>query len=581
MMQKLKGIPASPGVVVGKVFFLDKEEFEIKKRRIRKDMVSKNISRFQKALAKTEEEIKEIRTQVAKKLGEEEAYIFDAHLLILKDSYLIKQVTQRVKGKLTNVEYAFSQILETFRETFSSMEDSYLKGRAADIKDVGRRVLRNLLGKERETLATLEEEVVVVAHDLSPSDTASMHKEKVIGFATDMGTKTSHTAIMARALEIPAVVGLKNITQEAQALDTLIVDGSHGSVIISPDKETLKKYRKDRKSFEVFEHELVKLRDLPAQTLDGHKVILAANIEVPDEVKYVKEHGGEGIGLYRTEFLHLGRSNLPSVDEQFEAYKEVAQELAPHPVIIRTLDLGGDKFLSYLNLAPEMNPFLGLRAIRLCLADIPLFKDQLRAILKASTYGNLKIMYPMISGAEEVKKANQILEEVEEEFKKKGAPFNKDLEVGAMIEIPSAALTCESIAKEVDFFSIGTNDLIQYALAVDRVNENIAYLYQPLHPAVISLLKRIIDGAHKAGIWVGICGEMAGEPLFTPLLLGLGLDEFSMSPIVIPEVKKVIRSLTIKEAKELSRKALKLSTAQEIEALLKERVGKIIPEVTT
>ena len=580
-MKELKGIPASPGVVMGKVFFLDKEEFQIKKRRIAKDLVPKNISRFQEALVKTKDEIKEIKAQVAKRVGEEEAYIFDAHLLILKDPYLIKKVTQRVKEELVNVEYVFFQVVETLRETFSSMEDSYLKGRAADIRDVGRRVLRNLLGKERETLATLKEEVVVVAHDLSPSDTASMHKEKVIGFVTDMGTKTSHTAIMARALEIPAVVGLKNIIQEAQALDTLIVDGSQGSVVINPDKETLKKYRKDRESFAVFEHELIKLRDLPAQTLDGHKVILAANIEVPEEIKYIKEHGGEGIGLYRTEFLHLGRSDLPSVNEQFRAYKEVAQKLSPHPVIIRTLDLGGDKFLSYLNLAPEMNPFLGLRAIRLCLADIPLFKDQLRAILKASAYGNLKVMYPMISGVEEVKKANQILEEVEAELEKKGISFNKDLEVGVMIEIPSAALTCEFIAEEVDFFSIGTNDLIQYALAIDRVNENIAYLYQPLHPAVLHLLKRIIDEAHKAGIWVGMCGEMAGEPLFTPLLLGLGLDELSMSPVVIPEIKKIIRSLTLTEAKELSKKALKLSTAQQIEVLLKEKVKKILPKVVT
>jgi phosphotransferase system enzyme I (PtsI) len=461
------------------------------------------------------------------------------------------------------------------------MQDSYLKGRAADIKDVGRRALRNLLGKERETLATLKEEVIVVAHDLSPSDTASMHKEKVIGFATDMGSKTSHTAIMARALEIPAVVGLKNITQEIQAFDTLIVDGSHGSVIINPDEATRKRYRKDRESFELLEHELLKLRDLPAQTLDGHRVTLAANIEVPDEIKYVKEHGGEGIGLYRTEFLYLGRDDLPSVDEQFKAYKEVAQKFSSHSVIIRTLDLGGDKFLSYLNLAPEMNPFLGLRAIRLCLADIPLFKDQLRAILRASPYGNLKIMYPMISGVEEVKRANQILTEVKEELKKKGTPFNENLEVGAMIEIPSAALTCESIAQEVDFFSIGTNDLIQYALAADRVNENIAYLYQPLHPAILQLLKKIIDGAHRAGIWVGMCGEMAGEPLFTPILLGLGLDELSMSPVVVPEVKKIVRSLTLQEAKELSRKALELPTAQEIRALLKERIKKFMPEVIT
>ena len=578
-METIKGIPASPGVVVGGAFFLDKEEFQIKKRRIRKDMVSQNISRFQEALAKTEKEIKQIRTQVAKKLGEEEAYIFDAHLLILKDPFLIKKVTQGVKEGLVNVEYILFRVLEVFRETFVSMGDSYLQGRAADIKDVGRRILRNLLGKERETLATLKDEVIVVAHDLSPSDTVSMHKEKVIAFATDTGTKTSHTAIMARALEIPAVVGLKNVTQKAQALGILIVDGSHGLVVIDPDRETLEKYRKDKESFEIFEHKLDKLKNLPAQTRDGYRITLAANVEIPEEIRYVEEHGGEGIGLYRTEFLYLGRDDLPSINEQFKAYKEVAQKFSSHPVIIRTLDLGGDKFLSYLNLASEMNPFLGLRAIRLCLADIPLFKDQLRAILKASTYGNLKVMYPMVSGVEEVKKANQILGEVKEEFKKKGTPFDKNLEVGAMIEIPSAALTCGSIAKEVDFFSIGTNDLIQYALAIDRVNENIAYLYQPLHPAVLRLLREIIDKAHQAGIWVGMCGEMAGEPLFTPLLLGLGLDELSMSPIVIPEVKEVIRSLTIKEAKELSREVLKFSTAQKIEAFLKERIEKIRPRV--
>jgi phosphotransferase system enzyme I (PtsI) len=580
-MKKIEGISASPGVVIGKVFFLDKEEYQIKKRHIREDMVAQNIARFRDALAKTEEEIKKIRDQVAGQLGEEEAYIFDAHLLIIKDPNLLKKVEGGVKKDLYNVEYVFFQVIETFRKTFLNIGDPYLRGRAADIKDVGRRVLRNLLGKERETLATLKDEVIVVAHDLSPSDTASMRKEKVIGFATDMGAKTSHTAIMARSLEIPAVVGLKNITQEVQALETMIVDGSRGLVIIKPDKATLEKYRKDKETFKVVEDKLVKLKNLPAQTRDGHRLALAANIEGPDEIKYVKEHGGEGIGLYRTEFLYLGRNDLPSVEEQFKNYKEVAQEAAPHPVIIRTLDLGGDKFLSYLNLASEMNPFLGLRAIRLCLADIPLFKDQLRAILRASNYGNLKVMYPMVSGVEEVKRANQILAEVSEECKKEGIPCKADLEVGAMIEIPSAALTCESIAKEVDFVSIGTNDLIQYALAVDRVNENIAYLYQPLHPAVLCLLKEIIDKAHKAGIWVGMCGEMAGEPLFIPLLLGLGLDELSMSPIVIPEVKDIIRSFTLKEAKKLATRALKLSTPQEIEALLRETIKKTIPQGTS
>jgi len=437
---------------------------------------------------------------------------------------------------------------------------------------VGNRVIKNLLGKEEKNLASLSKEVIVVAYDLSPSETAQMHREKVIGFVTDVGGKTSHTAIMARSLEIPAVVGLQNVTQNIKDGDTIIIDGTAGLVIVEPTEKELRAYRKKKEEIILQDKELAKIRELPAETRDGHQIELVANIEFPEEIPSAIEHGAQGIGLYRTEFFYLNRTDLPSEEEHFQAYRRVAERFAPQAVIIRTLDLGGDKFISHLAVPKEMNPFMGWRAIRFCLERLDIFKVQLRAILRASRYGKIKVMFPMISGVEELRRAKEVMEEVKDNLKKDEVPFDEEIKIGVMIETPSAAITADILAKEADFFSIGTNDLIQYALAVDRINERIAYLYNPGHPAIIRLIKQTVDAAHQRKIPVGMCGEMAGEPYFAPLLLAMGLDELSMSPVVIPEVKKVIRSITFKEGKKLLEDALKLSTGEEVASFLKENL---------
>lgn len=575
----LKGIPASPGIAIGKVFILDSEAFSISKREISEKELPQEIRRFENSLIQTRQEILKIQERIAEELGVEHAEIFNAHLLVLEDRTLIEEVIARLKRELVSVEYIFDDVLKRYINTFYKMEDEYLKERVADIRDVGKRILRQLLNKKRETLADIKEKVVVIAYDLSPSDTASMHKKNIIAFATDIGGRTSHTAIMAKALEIPAVVGLETVTKNAKNADTIIVDGSNGVVILNPDDETISRYEREKVRFDEYETVLFQLRDLPCTTPDGRNIELSANIEIPDEVPAVKSHGACGIGLYRTEFFYLNRVDLPGEEEQYEAYKVVAQQIAPDPVIIRTLDLGGDKFLSQLTMPREMNPFLGWRAIRFCLARPDIFKVQLRAILRASAHGNLKLMYPMISGIEELRAANKILDEAKDELRRKGTAFNADIQVGAMIEIPSAAVTCDILTKEVVFFSIGTNDLIQYALAVDRVNEKIAYLYEPAHPAVLRLIKNVIDTAHDANIWVGICGEMAGEPAFGLLLLGLGLDEFSTSPVNIPRIKQVIRAVDFKTAQATVKEALTLSTGQEVEDFAKERLRKLVPDL--
>ena len=575
----LKGIPVSPGIVIGKVFFLDKEDFLIKKRKITKRGVKNEIDMFQKAVSQTKEELLKIKEKVTEQMGEKSASIFEAHLLLLEDPLLIKEVIQKIGVECYNVEYIVQQVIEELVSVFSSIDDLYLRERAVDVQDVGRRILRNLLGREREELAHLKEEVVVVAHDLSPSDTAQMHKEKVIGFATDVGGRTSHTAIMARSLEIPAVVGLKNITQKVQTGQTIIIEGNRGIVIVKPNRKTLEHYRNLQRKIILFERSLTRLKHLPAETIDGHRVVLSANVEVPQEINSVLKHGAEGIGLYRTEFFYLNRSDLPNEKEQLALYKEVAQRMKPHAVVIRTLDLGGDKFLSHLGLPQEMNPFMGWRAIRLCLERVDMFKIQLRSILQASVYGNLKIMFPLISGVEELRQAKQILSEVKKELGKAHIPFAKNLPVGAMIEVPSAAMIANILAKEVDFFSIGTNDLIQYMLAIDRVNEKIAYRYQPLHLGILRLIKNVIDAAHQAGIEVGMCGEMASDIKFTLVLLGLGIDEFSMGAASIPEVKKIVRSIKLKEAQDLVKKILTFSTVSEIDRFVKYEVKKKLKSI--
>lgn len=575
----LEGIGASPGIVIGKAFLLDMEAFAIPKREIKEDQIADEIARFEEALTQTRSEILKIQTKVAEEIGTEHSDIFNAHLLVLEDRSLIEEVIGRVKNQRLTVEYAFQEVLRRYREVFAKIDDEYLRERVSDITDVGKRLLMNLLGKKRKTLADLEEEVIVVAYDLSPSDTALMHKERVIGFATDIGSKTSHTAIMASALEIPAVVGLGMISHKVKPEDTLIIDGSHGVVIINPDEATIKKYEGERRKLERFTKKLEGLKDLSAETLDGHKIELAANIELSEEIPSILAHGAEGIGLYRTEYFYMNRKDLPTEEEHYEAYREVAEAVAPHAAIIRTLDLGGDKFLSHLEVPSEMNPFLGWRAIRFCLARPDIFKTQLRAILRASAHGKLKIMYPMISGVGELRKANRILDEVRSDLRKAEVPFDEEMEVGAMIETPSAAITCDILAREVDFFSIGTNDLIQYSLAVDRANEKIAYLYEPTHPAILRLIKQIVDAGHRAGIWVGLCGEMSSDPVLTILLVGLGLDELSTSSVALPEIKKIVRSINLTEVKAITQHAMTLSTAEEIRAFVLEKVRKIAPEV--
>ncbi len=575
----LKGIPASPGIAIGKVFILDSEMFSIAKREISEQDVPEEIMRFENSLIQTRQEILKIQERIAEELGVEHAEIFNAHLLVLEDRTLIEEVISRLKKELLCVEYIFDDVLKKYINAFYKMEDEYLKERVADIRDVGKRVLRQLVGKKREILSDLKEKVIIVAYDLSPSDTASMHKKNVIAFATDIGGRTSHTAIMAKALEIPAVVGVETATKNAKSGDTIIIDGSNGMVILNPDNDTLSRYEREKVRFDEYETVLFQLRDLACVTPDGRKIELSANIEIPDEIPSVKSHGASGIGLYRTEFFYLNHVDLPTEEEQYDAYRQVAQQITPYPVIIRTLDLGGDKFLSQLTVPKEMNPFLGWRAIRFCLARPDIFKVQLKAILRASVHGKLKVMYPMISGVEELQAANKILDEAKQELKKRGISFDEDMEVGAMIEVPSAALTCDILAKEVDFFSIGTNDLIQYSLAVDRVNEKIAYLYEPAHPAVLRLIKNIIDTGHNANIWVGMCGEMAGEPAFGLLLLGLGLDEFSTSPVNIPRIKQLIRTVEFKTAQTIAKEALTLSMGQEVEEFAKKKLKELVPDL--
>ncbi|MDD5594771.1 MAG: phosphoenolpyruvate--protein phosphotransferase [Candidatus Omnitrophica bacterium] len=576
-MLKLKGIAAASGISIGPAYKMGKEEFIVPKQTITDADIPLQIQLFEEALIKTRREIIDLQKRIATEMGQEEAQIFDAHLLVLEDRMLIEEVISRLKKEHLNVAFIFSEVLKKYIEVFSKIEDEYLKERIADINDVGRRILRNLLGKERKGFEDLKEKVVVVAHDLSPSDTAAMHKQNVCAFVTDIGGKTSHTAIMAKSLEIPAVVGVEGVTAKIKSADMLIVDGVTGTVIIDPDEETLRIYQEEEAKLKGIAEKFLESKDLPAVTLDGQLIDVSANIELPEEVTSVKLHGAQGIGLYRTEFFYMNRKEPPTEEEQYQAYKYVAEELSPHPVVIRTLDLGGDKFLSQFEIPSEIEPFLGWRAIRFCLARPDVFKVQLRAVLRASVHGKLKLMYPMISGLEELKQANAILNETKEELRSQGVAFNNDLEVGAMIEVPSAAMTADLLATEADFFSIGTNDLIQYSLAVDRANEKVAYLYEPTHPAVLRMIKNIIDSAHAHNIKVAMCGEMAGEPSLIPILLGLGLDEFSMPPLLIPETKYIIRSLKIAQVKDIAIEALKLATGKEVEefsqAKLKEILG--------
>ena len=567
----LRGIAVSPGIAIDKVYLLEKSRIpSVPSYPVADEDIPGEIARFEKALVKTREEIINIQDKIAGELDGGHADIFDAHLLVLEDRMFIEEVIKGLKNEKINIEQIVVGTLKKIADIFPKAGDEYLKERISDINDVGNRVIKNLLGREEKDLSCLKEAVIVVAYDLSPSETAQMHKEKVVGFVTDVGGKTSHTAIMARSLEIPAVVGLQDITRQVKDGDTIIVDGTDGLVIVNPTREELEAYRHRRESMVLKDRELEKIRELPAVTRDGHQVEVVANIEFPEEISSARQHGATGIGLYRTEFFYFNRTDLPSEEEQFQAYRKVAEQFNPNAVTIRTVDLGGDKFVSQFELPREMNPFLGWRGIRFSLGRLDIFKIQLRAILRAGHYGQIKVMFPMISGVDELRRAKEIIEETKEDLKKGGFPFDKEMKVGVMIETPSAAMTADILAREADFFSIGTNDLIQYALAVDRINERIAYLYHPGHPAIIRFIKKTVQAAHQRNIKVGMCGEMAGEPHFAAVLTALGLDELSMSPVAIPEVKKVIRSITLKEGQELLENVLKLSTGKEIDSFLKQ-----------
>lgn len=562
----LKGIAASEGIAMAQVLLLKEDNIVIPDKGISNP--EEELKRFHLAVDTSKEQLKRVKAMAEEKMGKEKAEIFSAHLLVLDDPELINTVENGIKSEGKNAELILDRTITTFVQLFESMDNEYMKERAADIKDVGGRLLKNLLGVEMVNISQLDEEVIVVANDLAPSDTAQMDKEKVLGFITDIGGRTSHTAIMARSLEIPAVVGLGTVTESVNNGDYVIIDGETGEVLINPSEETIEEYKVAQKKYAEYRSKLMDLKDKSTSTLDGEYIELGANIGTPKDLKGVLNSGGEGIGLYRTEFLYMDRTSLPTEEEQFEAYKAVLEGMDGKPVVIRTLDIGGDKEIPYLNLPKEMNPFLGYRALRICLDKTEIFKTQLRALLRASSHGKLKIMYPMVSSITEVRQANAILEEVKQELDSAGSEYSKDLEVGIMIEVPTAAMTSDILATEVDFFSIGTNDLIQYSTAVDRMNQNIAHLYTPYHPGVIRMIKMVIENGHKEGIRVGMCGEAAGELPLIPLLLGLGLDEFSMSATSILPARELISKFTMDQAKEIVDHVMSLETAEEIEKYL-------------
>lgn len=576
-MKVIEGVGVSPGIEMAKAFLLEKEDFIILKRDMSDEQIELDVERFHKAVADTADDLGSLAEQLQRELGDAYAGIFQAHIMVLEDENFFRETIRRARDNRVNIEFALMEEMNNVETVFSQMQDAYLRERGGDIRDVGKRVLQKLLGREREELDRLTEPAIIVAHELSPSETARMGKDMVVGLVTDVGGPTSHTAILARALEIPAVVGLKNITRFVKTGDTLVLDGTRGRVICAPDQKAQHEYVEERRRFDVFTREMGKTAELPAQTLDGHRIVLAANIELPEEVAHVRVHGAEGIGLYRTEFLFMNRRGLPSETEQYEAYRSLAEQVAPHPAVVRTLDLGGDKYVSHLEMPQEMNPSMGWRAIRFCLQRPEIFRTQLRAILRASAYGRLKIMYPLISGPEELIAANKHLREVKSELRAEGVAFDDGIEVGAMIEVPSAAMIGDLLAEHVDFFSIGTNDLIQYSLAVDRVNEKIAHLYEPAHPAVLRMVRSIVEAAKASDIWVGICGEMAADPGFALVLLGMGMDELSVAAIAIPEIKFLIRAATLAQARELAERVLSLRNAQEIRKQINETVSKLAP----
>ena len=575
---RLQGAGVSPGLAHAVIHVVRDDHDDVVRYQIERAQIGNEIARFETALVQTRVQILEMQQKIAEAIGTKDAAIFDAHLLVVEDRTLIDEVLRRLESERCNVEWVFQEVANSYAETLSKIDDPYLRERAVDLQDVARRIVRNLQGKTPKRIMAGAEPHILVAHNLTPSDTATMDRQLVLGIATDLGSRTSHTAIIARSLNIPAVVGLHDATEKLETGQQVLLDGYSGVLIVDPAPDTLTYYgeieiRKDRVT-----KELEGLREISSTTSDGRHIVLSANIELPSDVESVSENGAEGIGLYRTEFLFVNRDTLPTEEEQFETYRKVAERVQPNPLIIRTFDLGGDKLaVGAVDLGDELNPFLGWRAIRFCLENIDIFKTQLRAIWRASAVGNVKVMFPMISGLEELRRAKEVLAECRYEV---GEEKVGEMEVGAMIEIPSAAISADALAREVDFFSIGTNDLIQYTIAVDRVNERIAHLYEPTHPAVLRLLKMIVDAAHANKIWVGVCGEMARDVALLPLLIGLGMDELSVGATSVPRVKMALRSLAIPECQQLVAEALKLETSSEILArcvdLATKRYGELL-----
>ncbi|CAC7749342.1 Phosphoenolpyruvate-protein phosphotransferase of PTS system [Staphylococcus aureus] len=571
MSKLIKGIAASDGVAIAKAYLLVEPDLTFDKNEKVTD-VEGEVAKFNSAIEASKVELTKIRNNAEVQLGADKAAIFDAHLLVLDDPELIQPIQDKIKNENANAATALTDVTTQFVTIFESMDNEYMKERAADIRDVSKRVLSHILGVELPNPSMIDESVVIVGNDLTPSDTAQLNKEFVQGFATNIGGRTSHSAIMSRSLEIPAIVGTKSITQEVKQGDMIIVDGLNGDVIVNPNEDELIAYQDKRERYFADKKELQKLRDADTVTVDGVHAELAANIGTPNDLPGVIENGAQGIGLYRTEFLYMGRDQMPTEEEQFEAYKEVLEAMGGKRVVVRTLDIGGDKELSYLNLPEEMNPFLGYRAIRLCLAQQDIFRPQLRALLRASVYGKLNIMFPMVATINEFREAKAILLEEKENLKNEGHDISDDIELGIMVEIPATAALADVFAKEVDFFSIGTNDLIQYTLAADRMSERVSYLYQPYNPSILRLVKQVIEASHKEGKWTGMCGEMAGDETAIPLLLGLGLDEFSMSATSILKARRQINGLSKNEMTELANRAVDCATQEEVIELVNNYV---------
>ena len=574
----VQGIGASPGIVIGKAYLVERFKVRLPQKRIGAEQTDEEVKRFLNAIQESENQLAEIKEKILDPQVRKHSFILDVYLMILNDEMLLQDTVDTIRKKKVNAEWALDLTLEKLDAAFKAIEDEYLRERRSDLHYVTARIFRNLLGKKHDDIAKIKGKVIIVAHDLSPADTLQMNLNHVAGFITDIGGKVSHTAILSRSLGIPAVVGLEVGTALINEGDRLIIDGETGQVVINPTEEVSQSFLERKRRVRSVEREILKYASLPAETRDGVRIRLQANIEMVEEIASAKMHGAEGIGLYRTEILYLNRKDLPTEEEHFETYRRLVESIYPAAATIRTLDIGGDKFLPDYSKNNELNPALGLRAIRFSLKEIEIFKTQLRGILRASVHGKLRILFPMISGIEEIRQAKAILEEVKKDLARTKTPFDEKIEIGAMIEIPSASDIADILAREVDFFSIGTNDLIQYALAVDRINEHVSYLYEPLHPAVLRIIRRVVQSGHHAGIPVAICGEMATEPAYVIVLLGLGLDEFSMNPVSIPKVKKVLRMSRFEETRSLVEQLFQFPTASEIEHFVRNWMAKRFPE---